>query len=120
MALSESPVVPLYSLASRRLVNPRLGGWYDNPRDIHPLRYLHLARISKVHEVTAGTLFVAADLLSRRHCIGLGVRGFVLVRLTPGGPFDGERQLPEAVEKNLRARLPLGRTVSSAIRSLHK
>ncbi|MGB0998430.1 MAG: ABC transporter permease subunit [Pseudomonadales bacterium] len=28
---------------------------------------------------------------------------FVLVRLTPGGPFDGERQLPEAVEKNLRA-----------------
>ncbi|MGB0998429.1 MAG: peptide ABC transporter substrate-binding protein [Pseudomonadales bacterium] len=43
VALSESPVVPLYSLASRRLVNPRLGGWYDNPRDIHPLRYLHLA-----------------------------------------------------------------------------
>ena len=43
VALREAPVVPLYSLASRRLVNPRLGGWYDNPRDIHPLRYLHFA-----------------------------------------------------------------------------
>lgn len=28
---------------------------------------------------------------------------FLLVRVTPGGPFDGERQLPEAVEQNLRA-----------------
>ena len=28
---------------------------------------------------------------------------FLLVRLAPGGPFDGERQLPPAVEANLRA-----------------
>jgi oligopeptide transport system permease protein len=28
---------------------------------------------------------------------------FALVRMTPGGPFDGERQLPKAVEQNLRA-----------------
>ena len=28
---------------------------------------------------------------------------FLLVRLAPGGPFDGERRLPAAVEANLRA-----------------
>ena len=28
---------------------------------------------------------------------------FLLVRLAPGGPFDGERRLPPAVEANLRA-----------------
>ena len=28
---------------------------------------------------------------------------FLLVRLAPGGPFDGERRLPPAVETNLRA-----------------
>ncbi|MEC7379991.1 MAG: ABC transporter permease subunit [Pseudomonadota bacterium] len=37
---------------------------------------------------------------------------FVLVRLTPGGPFDGERQLPEAVEKNLRAAYHLDEPIS--------
>ena len=28
---------------------------------------------------------------------------FFLLRLAPGGPFDGERQLPPEVEENLRA-----------------
>ncbi len=33
-------VVPLYTTAVRRLVNPRLSGWYENPRDMHQSRYL--------------------------------------------------------------------------------
>jgi oligopeptide transport system substrate-binding protein len=36
------PVVPLYSIGVRRLVNPALQGWYENPRDIHPARFLRL------------------------------------------------------------------------------
>jgi oligopeptide transport system substrate-binding protein len=35
------PVVPLYSVTVRRLVNPALEGWRDNPRDVHPARLLH-------------------------------------------------------------------------------
>ncbi len=34
-------VVPLYSTAVRRLVQPDLKGWHDNPRDIHQARYLY-------------------------------------------------------------------------------
>ena len=36
------PVVPLYSVTVRRLVNPRLDGWIDNARDVHPARFLRL------------------------------------------------------------------------------
>jgi oligopeptide transport system permease protein len=32
---------------------------------------------------------------------------FFVMRLAPGGPFDAERRLPEAVEQNLRARYDL-------------
>lgn len=35
------PVVPLYTVTVRRLVDPRLGGWHDNPRDAHPARFLY-------------------------------------------------------------------------------
>ncbi|NOX51535.1 MAG: peptide ABC transporter substrate-binding protein [Gammaproteobacteria bacterium] len=38
--LSQHPVVPLYTVAVRRLVDPNLTGWHDNPRDIHQVRYL--------------------------------------------------------------------------------
>jgi oligopeptide transport system substrate-binding protein len=34
------PVVPLYTNTVRRLVDPRLKGWFDNPRDVHQVRYL--------------------------------------------------------------------------------
>jgi len=34
------PVIPLYSIGIRRLVNPALEGWHENLRDIHPARYL--------------------------------------------------------------------------------
>ncbi len=38
------PVVPLYSISSRRLVSPALEGWHENHRDAHPARYLSLER----------------------------------------------------------------------------
>jgi len=34
------PVVPLYSVTVCRLVNPALEGWRENPRDVHPARFL--------------------------------------------------------------------------------
>ena len=34
------PVVPLYSVTVRRLVDPALAGWHENPRDVHPVRLL--------------------------------------------------------------------------------
>jgi oligopeptide transport system substrate-binding protein len=34
-------VVPLYPVAVRRLVDPKLQGWHDNNRDMHQARYLH-------------------------------------------------------------------------------
>lgn len=42
-ALAEHPVVPLYSVAIRSLVNPKVRGWHPNARNTHPLRYLRLA-----------------------------------------------------------------------------
>lgn len=42
-ALAEHPVVPLYSVAIRSLVNPNVRGWHPNARNTHPLRYLRLA-----------------------------------------------------------------------------
>ncbi len=39
-AMAEHPVVPLYSIAVKRLVHPDLKGWHENHRDVHALRYL--------------------------------------------------------------------------------
>lgn len=39
-ALKLYPVMPLYALTTRRLVRTDLRGWYDNPRDAHPARFL--------------------------------------------------------------------------------
>lgn len=41
VAVNYYPVVPLYTSAVRRLVSPRLGGWENNLRDMHPGRYLY-------------------------------------------------------------------------------
>ena len=38
--MAEYPVVPLYSIAVKRLVHPDLKGWHENHRDVHALRYL--------------------------------------------------------------------------------
>ena len=40
VALHYYPVVPLYSNSIRRLVNPALKGWVENPRDMHHSRFL--------------------------------------------------------------------------------
>jgi oligopeptide transport system substrate-binding protein len=40
VALHFYAVVPLYSGAVRRLVHADLSGWHENPRDMHPSRYL--------------------------------------------------------------------------------
>ena len=40
--LALDPVVPLYAVTIRSLVNPRVTGWYANPRNAHPARYLGL------------------------------------------------------------------------------
>ena len=40
VAAQDYPVVPLYNLSVKRLVNPQLKGWEDNLRDMHQVRYL--------------------------------------------------------------------------------
>jgi oligopeptide transport system substrate-binding protein len=40
--MQDMPVIPLYYYVSRHLVNPRVGGFTDNVRDIHLSRYLEL------------------------------------------------------------------------------
>ena len=39
-ALELDPVVPLYAVTIRSLVNPRVTGWRTNARNVHPARYL--------------------------------------------------------------------------------
>ena len=39
-ALALDPVVPLYAVTIRSLVNPRVAGWRTNARNVHPARYL--------------------------------------------------------------------------------
>jgi oligopeptide transport system substrate-binding protein len=41
IGIRDYPAVPLYAVMVRRLVDPSLGGWHDNPRDAHPVRFLH-------------------------------------------------------------------------------
>lgn len=40
LGIAEYPVVPLYSVTIRRLVDPAITGWYENSRDVHPVRFL--------------------------------------------------------------------------------
>ncbi len=40
VGLSDYPVAPLYTVTARALVDPRIEGWHDNPRNIHGTRYL--------------------------------------------------------------------------------
>jgi oligopeptide transport system substrate-binding protein len=42
LLLRDTPVIPLYHYVSRHLVDPRVRGYVDNPRDIHLSRYLGL------------------------------------------------------------------------------
>ena len=40
VGLAAFAVAPLYSVSVRALVNPRIGGWIGNPRNVHGARYL--------------------------------------------------------------------------------
>jgi len=40
LLMQDMPVIPLYYYVSRHLVNPEIGGFVDNVRDIHLSRYL--------------------------------------------------------------------------------
>ena len=40
VGLAEHPVTPLYAVTIRALVDPRIGGWHANPRNVHGARYL--------------------------------------------------------------------------------
>ena len=40
--LNEHPVIPLFFYVSKHLVSPRVGGWVDNPLDVHLSQYLYL------------------------------------------------------------------------------
>lgn len=42
LLLRDMPVIPLYYYVSRHLVDPRVRGFVDNPRDVHLSRYLDL------------------------------------------------------------------------------
>ena len=41
IALGEYPVIPLYVVITRNLVNPALQGWFRNGRNLHPARYFY-------------------------------------------------------------------------------
>lgn len=42
LALSDYPVIPIYYYVSKRLVNPRVQGWQNNPVGTHLSRYMWL------------------------------------------------------------------------------
>lgn len=42
LLVEDYAVIPIYTYASKRLVNPRVKGWVDNPMDVHPTLYLRL------------------------------------------------------------------------------
>ena len=43
IVVNDYAVIPLYTVAVRRLVSPKVSGWHKNLRDVHQVRYLKLA-----------------------------------------------------------------------------
>lgn len=42
--LAAAPIIPIYVYTTRHLVSPRVEGWIDNVMNVHPSRFLSLAR----------------------------------------------------------------------------
>ena len=40
--LADHPMAPLYVYSTKNLVSPRIRGWVDNAKSIHPARYLSM------------------------------------------------------------------------------
>ncbi len=54
--LDEMPVIPLYYYASVKLKKPFIDGWYDNPLDQHPLKFISIR-----HDWTPGSEEIASN-----------------------------------------------------------
>ena len=40
LVVDHYPVIPLYTVAVRRLISNQITGWHENLRDVHQIRYL--------------------------------------------------------------------------------
>ncbi|MFK8052381.1 MAG: peptide ABC transporter substrate-binding protein [Woeseiaceae bacterium] len=46
LVAEQVPVIPLYFFVSKHFVHPRIGGWQDNPLDVHLSRYLSIKSLA--------------------------------------------------------------------------
>ncbi|MCE9636369.1 MAG: peptide ABC transporter substrate-binding protein [Planctomycetes bacterium] len=42
VAIDELPVMPLYYYVNQGMLRPRVKGWHDNVRDLHPFQYIYI------------------------------------------------------------------------------
>ena len=40
IALADHPIAPIYNIVSKKLVAKRVAGWVENPREVHPMRFV--------------------------------------------------------------------------------
>ncbi len=55
--MDELPAIPLYEYVSQNLVRPEVRGFYDNPKDFHPLKYIWVDRQRARQSTLAGRWF---------------------------------------------------------------
>ena len=103
-ALALDPVVPLYAVTIRSLVNPRITGWRTNAPQ-HPPGPLPSTSDGEPLPAKAPGLRTGHALGGRHRDVLPGAPG------PREAPFDGERRLPPDVEANLRAAYDLDQPV---------